>query len=109
MAIDTFKSDIHKQFEKEDEKHQEQHQKMIRDSEIMMRDEIRDAWPDQYLKVVDMVREQCTQVRDYCQTNLTTFIESANDHFKTVEKAVLNLDLKTRKDSHTQREERKEI
>jgi hypothetical protein len=55
-----------------------------------------------------MVREQCLAVKDYCSTNLQTFIESATDHFKQIEKSVLSLDLKTMKEAYMLREERKE-
>jgi hypothetical protein len=38
---------------------------MTKDHEIIMRDEIRNAWPDQYMKIVDMVRENIIQTKEY--------------------------------------------
>lgn len=74
----------------------------------MVRDEIRNAWPDQYLRIVEMVREQCSTVKKFCSENLENFIETANDHFKTVEKSILSIDLKLMKEVYLLREERKD-
>ena len=56
-----------------------------------------------------MVRESCLQVKDFCSGNLRNYMEESKDRFTSIDMTILKLDLKMMKDSHDQREERKDV
>jgi hypothetical protein len=61
---------------------------MTCDFEIMVRDEIRNAFPDQFLKIMDMVREHTHAVRDLANTNLKELSERVFERFNSVDETI---------------------